>query len=219
MKIEICKIGPDCEPKAKRLHEILANEAAKRAIEVAVAGGLEIVFISTTRAPASELLKAAARIARDELHTNFKGSVIPVCDCGAYGNPFEECSCSVAVMRKHAKVSIPMLRKAFVVIETMEPRASDTSRGYEDESQLIKRVQGALSYKGDPIFLALDGEELLKMAMKELHVDREKVLAVARTIAKLDHSPRMNAQHVSEAIQYQAIRGLRWFDDFEKIEV
>ncbi|MBU3911986.1 MAG: hypothetical protein KKD90_05315 [Candidatus Omnitrophica bacterium] len=51
-------------------------------------------------------------------------------------------------------------------------------------------------------------QDLLKMAMTELNFSARaynKILKIARTIADIEESEDINADHISEAIQYRSL--------------
>lgn len=205
------------EPAPKRLHDIVGNECAKRAVEVALAGSHEVVFLATVRAPASDFLKAAAQVAREN-GIPFKGHVVPVCECGAYGNPKEECRCSVADLKKYARNVLPMLKTAAIVMEVVEPNAREQARGSkgnEPEAAMVARVLAARKAAPPSDTLPADAEDLLRMAISEVKASRDKAVAVAATVARLEGSTFIQANHLAEAVQYQHRHLANWTDDFE----
>ena len=57
------------------------------------------------------------------------------------------------------------------------------------------------------------GQEMLKMAMSELNFSArayDRILKVARTIADLDNSENIQANHLGEAIQYRTLDRNLW---------
>jgi magnesium chelatase family protein len=57
------------------------------------------------------------------------------------------------------------------------------------------------------------GQEMLKMAMSELNFSArayDRILKVARTIADLDNSEGIQANHLGEAIQYRTLDRNLW---------
>jgi predicted ATPase with chaperone activity len=206
------------EPQPKHLHEIPGQEAAKRAIEVALASGQETVFLSSVGSPASDLLRATARLARG-LGIPFKGRVIPVCPCGAYGNPKVECNCSDDEINDYCRQIMPFLRSAGIIIETVASRASDTTRGNEPETMMTARIVAALARAEPSHYLNDDVEQLVRMAASQLGANREKAVTLAATIACLDQQDRILPQHMAEAIQYQHPASRRLFDQSEEITV
>jgi magnesium chelatase family protein len=185
-------------------------------LEVVLAGGHKVVIISTIRSPASDLLRAAANIAKAN-GIAFSGTVIPVCPCGAFGSPKAECSCSMAELKAHARKITPMMKAADIVIETVEPLDGDTTRAGENEDRIVARILDARKgLRPDPGVLASDAEDLLRMAIREYGTARDKTALVAATIARLGGCARIEVNHIAEAVQYQHPALTRWFDDFEE---
>jgi len=217
MKIETVEMNWTEKP-SKRLHDIIGNEMVKRAIEVALVGNHEIVFLSTINSPASDLLQATTNIAKIN-NIPFKGSVIPVCPCGAFGNPKEECTCSNASLKKYAKKVHPMLKKAMIIVETLAPCSYENTSQNEHEDRIISRIKTARqrNYKTNQV--DPNANELLKMAVQELGIDRESAILVANTISNMEGSDSIQAQHIAEAVQYRNNHVVKWVDDFQSIVV
>jgi hypothetical protein len=129
----------------------------------------------------------------------------------------------MADLKKYAKKVMPLLRGAAVVIETVEPRAKETTcQGCEPEAQMVKRILAArqrppLAGVGMANSLPSDAEEFMMMAIKEIHADRETATKVAVTIARMEGKDRIETVHLSEAIQYRCRLAARWVDDFEEV--
>ena len=62
--------------------------------------------------------------------------------------------------------------------------------------------------------LDTEGESILELAMQELALSaraHHKIIRVARTIADLDGSENISAQHLAEAVQYRNLDRQMWF--------
>ena len=155
------------------------------------------------------------------------------CPCGFYGDPFKECSCSVASVEKYQKrVSGPMLDRIdlFVQVPRVEydklmstDPAEPTARIRERVDSARERQQQRLSKSSlasnadmTPVearqFCRTDdgAQGLLHMAMKQLQLSARafhRILKVSRTIADLAGDEIIGSAHMAEALQYRA-RGL-----------
>jgi predicted ATPase with chaperone activity len=209
------------EAPFKRMHDIPGNEFAKRALEICLSGGHEIILFATIRSPAADLLKAAAAIAREN-RLRFKGTVIPVCPCGGFGNPKVECTCSLKELDKYSHTVIPAMRKAAITMETVEPTQNDCRQNREQESMMTARVMRAVtaaSILTKRLPLQGDCEDFLRHAAAEIHADREKAIAVAQTIAILSGRDAISLVDIAESIQYQHSYGRSWLDWYQVEEV
>jgi magnesium chelatase family protein len=154
------------------------------------------------------------------------------CPCGYYGDRSRECACTPHQIRKYrARLSGPLqdridmhlevppvpvrdLREEGVVAEgsagirarVVEARQRQAGRYREDgiltnaqlKPRLVKRYCG----------LDARGQELLEQSMVTLGLSARahgRILRVARTIADLAASERIEALHVAEAIQYRSL--------------
>ncbi len=159
------------------------------------------------------------------------------CQCGFYGDPKRECRCSPnQIQRYRNRVSGPLLDRIDIHVEVpaiayKEMRGEATG---EPSEKIRARVEGARAIQRSRFasrprvhcnarmgpkeireFCQLDesSHELLKMAMNELNLSArayDRILKVARTIADLAHAERIQANHVSEAIQYRTFDRQFW---------
>lgn len=177
---------------------IRGNELAKRALLVAIAGNHSIVFVGPPNSGKS-MLRAAAIY-----HIGPPAMECRPCPCGYFGSPTVSCNCSEAKIRKH-RLQIPV---ADIVVEVVPPSQRDLQGRPGTGSADISRALADLpSYPN--LDYDADCANLLKAACAELSIDalgRDRIIAVARTIANLDHSERIKASHLCEAINYRAFR-------------
>ena len=153
------------------------------------------------------------------------------CKCGWYGHPSGKCSCSEQSIRQYlSRLSGPLLDRIDIQVEVpalnfdelrqtepSEPscairarvaqaRARQTARGVDCNAHLAgARLRECC---------ALDsaGEGLMKTAYNAMNLSArsyDRILRVARTIADLDASERIESAHLAEAIQYRTTEVLR----------
>lgn len=151
------------------------------------------------------------------------------CPCGNYGNPYKECTCSLAQIRSYqSKLSGPILDRMDlkVWVEPVEKEELlERSKG-ETSAQVKERIERAVAvqrerFKGRGAFFngrmgereveefcILDdkAKELLKKAMERLRLTGRsymKLLKVSRTIADLEGEDPIRHHHISEALQFR----------------
>lgn len=151
------------------------------------------------------------------------------CPCGYFTDPRKPCKCSPPQIDKYlARISGPLIDRIDIHIEVpavpyRELRADrDGTPSTEMREQVIaaRRRQaarfnssvcnGRMSSRDLRKWCKLDdsGELILRQAMTELGLSaraHDKVLRICRTIADLAESESIQAQHVSEAIQYRRL--------------
>ena len=151
------------------------------------------------------------------------------CRCGWYGHPSGRCRCSQKDVEKYvSKISGPLLDRMDlqVSVPSVEFEAMRRREKAESSAAVRERVNAARDiqkkrFAGTPItcnaymtapmvgeFCRLDaaGEMLLKGAFDRLGLtarSHDKLLRVARTIADLDGSEKIESYHLAEAIQYR----------------
>ncbi len=177
---------------------IKGNEMGKRALLVAVAGNHSIVFVGPHNS-GKTMLRAAA------IHhigpVTFES--LP-CPCGNWGNPRAACNCTDRMIGNHRR-KIPV---ADITIEILPPTERDLNgrpgTSSADFSNYLANLKSFPSLE-----LGEDCRNLLKAAYTELNIDpagRERIIAVARTIANLDQNPTIQPSHLCEAINYRSFR-------------
>ncbi len=158
------------------------------------------------------------------------------CPCGYFNHPKKECSCSENAVQKYLnRVSGPLLDRIDIHIEVPPVEYDDlTAKTGEEESAVIReRVNAArdiqtarfegTSTKCNARIEAAQFEEvcrlddradrMLKAAFDKLSLTArayDRIMKVARTIADLDQSEVIRAEHISEAIQYRSLDRKYW---------
>jgi magnesium chelatase family protein len=159
------------------------------------------------------------------------------CPCGYFADLKRECRCGpLQVQRYRQRISGPLLDRIDLHIEvpSLEYRDMASERSEEVSSTIRERVCQARKrqqtrFAHDSMancnarmgprqikqFCKLDpdSQELIRVAMSELNLSArayDRILKVARTIADLDSSEAITAEHVGEAIQYRSFDRRLW---------
>ncbi len=153
------------------------------------------------------------------------------CPCGYFGHPRKPCRCSPARIEKYvSKISGPLLDRIDIHIEVPPVEldrlratpSGDSSAVIRERVNRARRIQqqrfadrpGTTNARMTTRLLRthckLDQtcETILRSAVQELGLSaraHDKVLRVARTIADLEGSEHLKAEHVAEAIQYRRL--------------
>jgi magnesium chelatase family protein len=153
------------------------------------------------------------------------------CPCGFYGDPTRECRCTPGIIQRYlAKVSGPLLDRIDMHVE-VPAVAFKELRGKSDgvtSAEIRERVEAAREIQLQRGFYnssiphsqlrqvcALDeqGEKTLEMAVRRMNLSaraHDRILRVARTVADLDHSERVSAKHLAEAVQFRNLDRNYW---------
>jgi magnesium chelatase family protein len=161
----------------------------------------------------------------------FIGALNP-CPCGYYGDAVKECTCSLAMVSRYQKrISGPLLDRIDIHIEVPrveyeklsgdrlgEPSAAIRARVEAARQRQARRFEGSRLLANADMgpaevrdFCTVDeaGRSLLRAAMQQLQMSARayhRILKLARTIADLAGSERMETVHLAEAIQYRPRR-------------
>ena len=153
------------------------------------------------------------------------------CKCGWYGDSSGRCTCSqMAVDHYRSRISGPLLDRIDIIMEVPAVNFEDLrSRQEAEPSCAIKERVDAARYRQNLRFgeksgmcnarmgpdelrkyCKLDDESaaLMKQAFEVFGLTArsyDRIIKVARTIADLDCSPEILAEHIAEAIQYRTV--------------
>lgn len=159
------------------------------------------------------------------------------CPCGYRGDPRRKCNCSPMQIEKYiGKISGPLLDRIDIHVEVpavpfrelsnqqsgttssemrqrvLTARSAQTQRFATDKTH---RLNGRMQPRQIRQHCKLnpEGESLLKNAMDEMGLSaraHDKILRVSRTIADLEGSENILAEHLSEAINYRTLDRNYW---------
>ena len=159
------------------------------------------------------------------------------CPCGNFGHPTKPCTCTPPMIDRYLhKISGPLLDRIDLHVELRPVEYDDLAspeKG-EDSASIALRVQKAREiqakrYEGmsihcnsqltsdilrDVCRLTPDAQKLLRRAFDKMGFSaraHDRVLKVSRTIADLDGSEEICAEHISEAVQYRSLDRKYWY--------
>lgn len=158
------------------------------------------------------------------------------CPCGFRGDPRRNCNCSpMQIERYIGRISGPLLDRIDIHIEVPNVpfrELSDSAPG-TDSATMREQVKAAREiqtgrFTNEPAMvngkmspkqirqhctLQPEAESLLRTAMDEMGLSaraHDKILRVSRTIADLEQSDRIEAHHLSEAINFRTLDRNYW---------
>jgi magnesium chelatase family protein len=154
------------------------------------------------------------------------------CPCGYYTDPHHECTCTPPLIQRYmTRLSGPLLDRIDLHVEvpavkykelsgapTGEPSSAIRERVNRTRWVQLERFRGRrgvycnahMGAKEIREHCRIDGkgDELLRMAITRLGLSArayDRILKVSRTIADVEGEAEIQAQHVSEAIQYRSL--------------
>lgn len=157
------------------------------------------------------------------------------CPCGNFGSS-NECTCSPSQITKYvSRLSGPLLDRIDLHIEvdnvtyddlssTTLSEPSEVVKARVDEARKIQNIRygssgihcnAKMNSRMVKQYCVLDteSENLLKLAFDNLGLSARayvRILKVARTIADLANQPKIEPQHIAEAVQYRSLDRNYW---------
>jgi len=158
------------------------------------------------------------------------------CPCGYFTDPRKECHCTPRQIQNYlGKISGPLLDRIDIQLEVpavnyrqlRDPVSAESSAEIRRRVVAARRIQSE-RFKNDSVFCNarmnnrmikqfcnVEGpaESFLASAMENFALSARaytKILKVARTVADLDGSGDIRAEHVTEAIQYRSLDRNLW---------
>ena len=158
------------------------------------------------------------------------------CPCGFFGDATRECRCSRQQIQNYiSRISGPLLDRIDLQVEVPAVQYKDLASDLagEPSASIRERVQRARHLQQERFtqaqiycnanmesrhlreFCKVEdaAQELLRVAITQLGLSArayDRILKVARTIADLAQTPTIEAEHVSEAIQYRSLDRSFW---------
>lgn len=153
------------------------------------------------------------------------------CPCGYIGDPHHQCTCTPSQIHRYRhRVSGPLLDRIDIHVEVPAVPYKELSKDFcgEPSKNIRENIQKARKiqverFKKENIYsnakmrskhikkycsLKQDAQNILETAMHKLGLSARaytRILKVSRTIADLSESEHINAEHISEAIQYRTL--------------
>jgi len=211
--------------KTVDFEDIIGQEHCKRGLEVAVAGGHNVLLIGPEDAQIKDLIRCIDTITPEEYAGIEAYSTTP-CPCGNFTHPKKECRCTPRQIQRHLERVSKRMAKCDVDIQLEVPVLSvgcTSNKRLGEPSHIVRdRVHKAgreiLARSAHATFdlehlLDKEADELLKLAILELGVSAKahyKIVKVSYTIAVLDGKDIIECHHLSEAISYRSLDRNLW---------
>ena len=158
------------------------------------------------------------------------------CPCGYFTDPRKECHCTPRQIQNYlSKISGPLLDRIDIQLEVpavnyrqlRDPAPAETSSAIREHVITARKIQGErftdnsvfcnarMSTRMIKKYCHVDGaaESFLASAMENFALSARaytKILKVARTIADLDAADTIQAEHITEAVQYRSLDRNLW---------
>ena len=138
----------------------------------------------------------------------FVASMNP-CPCGYYGDPNHQCVCTPGQIQRYMNKisSSTTIRERVIAARKIQEERFKPYKGVHSNAQMTEKM---LREFAEPDAQSLD---MLRMAMERLKLSARaysRILKVARTIADLAGSEKVESMHIAEAIGYRNLDRGDW---------
>jgi len=185
------------------LDNIIKQECAKRAIEIALSGNHSIKFLGNEEA--QELKLACAQL-------KIKAIALSPCRCGNFNDRELLCVCRSFELRKYqaskkyrapADLTVKIYR---LPVSALQNYAAGKIEPGEPTEKILARVEKAklIEVKKEiknPTALNLLNSAINNLSLNKIQIDA--ITKVAATIAKLANCVEIQPTHLAEALQYR----------------
>ena len=205
------KIGMDLRDKMT-FKDVAGQAHAKRALEVALAGGHTITITGSHESQKDSLDMLGKQLALALGAERFRSYAFSPCPCGYHGHETRECTCSRKEITEW-RVAHKCWTNTDITVRLHQLRP-DTIVGWaksgyqhdEDHASIMARIKAARAIVDEERAVEQGVWDLMRGAIAELHLTPAQVRAtmdVANTIAALSATDTVQTCHLAEAIQYR----------------
>jgi predicted ATPase with chaperone activity len=186
-----------------RFDQVIKNEHAKRALEVAMTGGFSIVFLGVGASYPEAL--ALTQVAR---HHGLIAYCLLPCLCGNFGDAYRSCTCTpvqIARMRNQKAYQRALQSTIHCETATSQEARRTASPSSEPDQRILERI-GVARQRSQPTQHDAAADRLMTAAIRQLDLnssDITQIWQVAAVIAQLAGRDQIGAAHLAEAVQYR----------------
>jgi len=199
----------------KDFRDIKRLEHVKRGIEVACIGNFHLLLLGPNYSGKRTLADITMEM-MNRLNKSIIISIAKPCPCGNFTDYKKKCTCSPLDITKHLAKIWKLHQECEMVVEVPHVAYQSTNRNgeaTEDIETRIKNTPRTIYDNVSEIELSEDAHSILKTAVLELGISitsYDSIMRIARVIADMDPSKKVEGHHISEAIGYRILDRSMW---------